>query len=123
MDRGATALVSRMKTAAGRPVVYTRKSDGATIPALTAWVGNSNFDRQTNEGTSVISGERDYLCELADLVIDGTRFFPARGDRITETIAGTAYTFEIAQPANNGEPPWRYSEQTRLIARMHMKRV
>jgi hypothetical protein len=121
MDRGATALVSRMKSSAGRTVTYTRKSDAATLD-LTAWVGNSHFDRdQADPGAARDMGERDYLFAVADLVISGTAFTPAKGDTITETINGTATRFAVAP--NAGEPAWRYSEQTRLTIRVHTKRT
>lgn len=121
MDRGAAALVRRMKASAGRAVTYVRKSDGATL-TLTAWVGNSHFDRdQADPGAARDTGDRDYLFAVADLAINGAAFTPAKGDTITETIAGTPTVFTVAPTAS--EPAWRYSEQTRLAIRTHTKRT
>lgn len=110
-----------MQVSAGRTVTYTRKSDAATV-ALTAWVGNTLYALEKSEpGATRVWGERDYFLAVADLVIASATFTPARGDRITETINGTATTFELSTPT--GEPAWRYSDQTRQIYRLHCKRV
>lgn len=120
MDRGAAALIRRMKESAGRTVTYTRLI-GGTI-TLTAWVGNTLYSRTTEEpGASVVWGDRDYFCAVADLAVSGVAFDPAEGDRVTETIDGVPVTFELQTPT--GEPPYRYSDQTRQIWRLHCKRV
>lgn len=123
MDRGAAALVRRMKLSAGREVVYSR---GATLRAdLTAWVGNTLFARRTDEpGASVVWGDRDYLIPVADLTaaLGGQAVrLPQKGDRIAETIDGTECVFELMTPT--GEPVWRYADQTRQVFRLHTKRV
>lgn len=120
LDRAASFLATKQQQAYGRTITYARGAETATLTA--AWLGNAPSTRTTEEpGASVASSDRDYLFEAADLVIGGSVVIPLRGDRITETIDGADMVFElIAQP---GEPPWRYSDQTRQIIRVHTKRV
>ncbi len=124
-ERGAAALVRRMKASAGVAVTYTRTDANGSNPqtvALTAWVGNTLYARNTQEpGASVIWGERDYFFAAADLVLGGSQTTPQKGDTITGTIDGVATTFGLSTPT--GEPVWRYSDQTRQIIRAHCKRV
>ena len=118
-DRGAAALVRRMKLSAGRPVTYTRGPAAAT---LTAWVGNTLFARRLDEsGAAAAWGERDYLIAVADLQA-ANLFPPQRGDRLAEAVNGEPVIFELVAPFND-EPPWRYSDQTRQVVRLHTKRV
>lgn len=120
MQRGAEALIRRMKASAGVSVTYRR---GGASAALTPWVGRTQFAREPTEpgGAAVVWGDRDYLLAVADLTAAGFGL-PQIGDRLTETIAGTEMTFEVVTP-DTGEPEWRYSDQTRLIYRLHVKRV
>lgn len=121
MDRGARALVRRKKQADGRTVTYTRLAGGSLT--LTAWLGETLYSQTTEEpGASVVWGDRDYLCEVADLKLNGTPFEPAEGDRVAETMPdGTVAEFDIKTPT--GEPPYRYSDQTRLVWRLHCMRA
>lgn len=124
MDRGAAALVRQMSAGAGRQVVYTRDAGKPTAQTVqvTAWVGNTLFARNTDEpGASVAWGERDYFVPCEALVLGGAEAEPRTGDKITETIRGADVTFEVRTAP--GEPAYRLSEQTRLIWRLHCKRV
>ena len=70
---------------------------------------------------TVVHSERDYLIRWSDWTAAGYTAKPARGDRITETINGTATTFEVTEPT--GEPHWRWSGAERLVMRIHTARV
>lgn len=116
MSRGAAALVRRKKQADGVAVTYTR---GATVVTLTVWVGRTAFSRLgTEPGPALVWGDRDYLVAAADLVAAGLTE-PRKGDRVTEAGAGT---FEVVPP-DTGEPAFRFSDQTRLVYRLHVKRA
>lgn len=119
-EAAQAALIRRMKSKAGRPVTYTRGAETAT---LTAWQGNTLYSVATKEpGANVVRGERDYLFATADLVIGGATVLPQKGDRITDTEPdGTPVTFELQTPTK--EPVWRFSDQTRMVVRVHCKRV
>lgn len=111
-------MIRRKKQADGRSVTYTR---GDSSLSLTAWLGRTLFSRLASPGVggaAVEWGDRDYLVAVADLTLGE----PALGDRITETINGTAVVFEVLTP-DTGEPAWRYSDPTRTVWRIHTKRV
>lgn len=116
-ERAAAALVRRQKAAWGVAVTYARAGSGPL--SLTAVPGATVY-QSAPDGAGVRQevSERDYLVAVADLTL-GT---PALGDRVTETINGTAVTFEVATP-KNGEPEWRYSSQWNVLYRIHCKRV
>jgi hypothetical protein len=100
-------------------VTYTRVS--GPVLTLTAIPGLTTFTSEETPGRVEISA-RDYLVAVADLMVAGVETVPAMGDRITETINGVAKVFEIQTP-KGGEPAWRYSSQSRVLYRLHMKKV
>lgn len=114
-ERGRDALVRRQKRAAGVSVTYAPLSGGSVT--LTAVPGAIAFRSETDGGARVEVGDRDYLIDVADLAA-----VPQIGDRITETINGTACVFEVQTP-DTGEPAWRYSSSWRAFYRIHTKRV
>lgn len=120
LRNGQSFLTRTLAEAAGVTVTYTRDSQGQSV-SLTAWVGRTVFRQQPlpgQPGAQVIFGERDYLVPVASLILGGVAVLPARGDRITEAGVGT---FEVLAPGN--EPAWRYSDQTRTVLRVHVRRV
>lgn len=120
-DAGQAALIRRQKAARGVSATYTR---GSTAVPLVVWDGRTLFSRQPKEpgGAAAVWGDRDYLFAVSDLVAAGIPGTPQLGDRVTETIGGTAVTFEITTP-DTGEPAVRFSDQTRTVWRVHTKRV
>ena len=121
-DAGQAALIRRQKAARGVSVTYAR---GSTTFALTAWDGRTLFSVRPGEpgGAAAVWGDRDYLFAVADFAAFGFATpSPLIGDRISETIGGTAVTFEVMTP-DSGEPAVRYSDQTRTVWRVHTKRV
>lgn len=115
-SRGTAARIRRHKAAAGVSVTYARA--GQSSLALSAWVGRIAFRSDYGGGVRVELGDRDYFVAVADLTL-GT---PRLGDRITETIGGTAVTFEVQTP-ETGEACWRYHDPDRTVYRLHCKRV
>lgn len=120
LQNGQAFLNRTMQEAAGVTVSYSRPASGQSV-SLTAWVGRTVFRQQPQPGATgaqIVFGERDYLIPVAALVLGGLATLPTRGDRITEAGVGT---FEVLAPG--GEPAWRYSDQTRTLLRVHVKRV
>ena len=118
LDAGQAALVRRMKASRGRSLTYSR---GGTQAAVTGWVGLSGFPATLGEhGARQEWGDRDYFFAVADLSTFGE---PQEGDRVTETLNGTATVFEVILPAGGGEQAWRYSDQNRTVYRLHTKKV
>lgn len=121
LDRAQSWLAEKLPTAAtpAGAVVYTRLTGGTVTLTGAAWVGNTAFRRQSNEGgAAVVWGDRDYLIPVAEL----TGGVPVRGDRITETVGGVATVFEVGTVVP-GEPDWRYSDPQRTVYRVHCVEV
>lgn len=116
ISRGQSYLNRALGTAAGVSVTYAR---GAQSVTLTAWVGRTVFGQLPSgqTGGSVVFGDADFLIPVSALVLAAVAVQPSRGDRVT--WAGLVY--EIVAPG--GDPPWRYSDQTRTVYRIHCKRV
>lgn len=64
----------------------------------------------------------DWMVEAADLVMGGTAFLPAAGDRIVRTNAlGETETYEV-RPRDN-EDCWQRCDNQDVFYRIHSKRV
>lgn len=114
-NRFATAsarIASRLKSRAGVSVTYRRSGTDYT---LTVWRGNELENVETPGGNVVRldSTERDYLFLASDLSIG----VPATGDRIIDN----GETFELLPV--QGNPIWRWSDESRTIRRVHVKQV
>ncbi len=119
MSRAASFLNRSLSIAAGVLVVYKAKVDAVEFPG-TVWPGDE-FDQPNQlQGVAQIRlpvTSRVYL--VPSSLLEGR--FPAKGDRITETIQGTAMTFEV-MPTDIGQA-WTYSDTGRTRFRVHTKRV
>lgn len=119
LGRGADMLTRRLAAADGdRVVAYTRGA--VTLAVAGAVVGRTTFTAAQQGAARVERSDRDYLIPVAALVGLGT---PAAGDRITETVNGVVKTYECKPPRLVGEPPWRFSDATETVYRIHCKQV
>ncbi len=115
------AITNALRTARemrGTPIVYRRGLHGVNLVAI---VGQTPVERDDGHGTIVRSQVRDYLIEAADLVLDGQRVEPAKGDQIEETVGNTRITYEVLPLGK--EPPWRFSGPGRDQYRIHTKQT
>lgn len=105
-------LARQQKVAGGVSVTYRRSGTDYT---LTVWRGNEleNVEIAGQSITRLDSTERDYLFLASDLSIGE----PAKGDRIIDN----GETFEL-MPVQ-GNPIWRWSDESRTIRRVHVKQV
>jgi hypothetical protein len=55
------------------------------------------------------------------LVLGGLATLPERGDQIDVDFSGTTATFEVL--AQDGIPPWEYSDPFQHVLRIHTKKV
>lgn len=99
-------------------VVYWRGLHSVT---LNATVGRTPFEQSDSEGVLIAAEVRDYIFRAEDLVLNGSHVLPLVGDRIVETIDGSACTFELMSIGS--EPCWRYSDQFQQAFRVHTKRI
>lgn len=107
-------LPAQAQTAAAVSVTYSRGAE--TITITTAVVGRTVFASNVEGAARIEFGDRDYLIPVDDLTFG----VPAIGDRITETVDGTAKVFEVVTP-DTGEPAWRYSDPQHTVWRIHVK--
>ncbi len=119
MSNAMTWLRGTLAEAAGVAITYT---DGTYSVDLTPWIGRTVFGSTLDGAARVEWGDRDYLIPADLLILNGVVVKPAVGNRITETVNGTAKTYEVMRPAT-GEPAWRYSDPGETLLRIHVKRV
>lgn len=121
LSTGQATLNRVLKADAGQAVTYSRKVHATTYTvSLTARPAAGTAAVAAESGLAVVSAERDWLVEAADLVLNGAATTPHKGDRITDAD-GTAWELT---PVVAGEPAWRFSDpQTRTLYRVHTKRV
>lgn len=119
-ERGRDALTRAQKVAAGASVTYTRKADASAV-TLTAIEAETTVHSGELPGRVQV-GERDYILAVADLMVAGAEVKPQIGDRIAQTLNGSACVFEVMDPWP-GEACWRYSSQWRSRYRVHTKKV
>ena len=116
---GAAFLASSRKAAMSNSVAYAR---GANHVTVLAGIGKTDYEVDDGSGAIIQFTTRDYLIVAADLVLSGSRIVPAPGDRITETIAGTARVYEVMAVAP--APCWTWHDQAAQITRrIHTKEV
>lgn len=93
----ATVAKSRRRTM-GRQIRYRR---GSREVLLQATLGQSKWDAVDDNGNLLRCQSQDYLVLAAELVINGNRIEPARGDVIEECVPGQKRTFEVLPGPNN----------------------
>jgi hypothetical protein len=119
LTRGADFLNRALGTGAGVTISYTRVAGGAAIEIDDAVVGRSSQTSQSGPGEPVSRfnfTERDYL-----IPADSLGYTPAAGDRIAETIDGTAYTFQVMP--SNGLKEWDWCDSGKTRYRVRCKKA
>jgi hypothetical protein len=107
-------LTDRLHAHASRQVDYSRGSDSV---AVSATVGKTVFDLDRGYGIVEHFESRDFLIRTDDLILNGSKTIPKRGDRITDD----GNTYEVMSP--NSEPHYRFSDPYRRLFRIHTKLV
>ncbi|MBN2445643.1 MAG: hypothetical protein JXO22_02885 [Phycisphaerae bacterium] len=95
-------------------VTYARDGDSVDLPAT---LGRTTFEQPDEYGCIHRTESRDYVINVADLVLRGGQTLPRSGDRITEP----AGVHEVM--AFGDEPPWRYCDAHQKTLRIHTKKV
>jgi hypothetical protein len=115
---GAAMLDRVRKTHLSRTVTYLR---GTASVELAATPGKTTF--QVDNGLGVLESfeSRDYIVTAADLVLDGQRVRPERGDRIRDTVGGTVQVYEVMAPGR--EQHYRLAGPDQSLCRIHTKLV
>lgn len=104
-----------------REVVYHRGDHSVTLAAT---VDSTVFRYDDRHGVAVRSESRDYIVRAADLVLDGERLTPRRGDLIRERDdqTGITYVHEVMSPTSD-EPDWRWADGSRQSIRIHSRQI
>ena len=111
---GSAWLAGQLKTAAGNAVTYRRGSDEAEV---TATIGRSEFEAQSQSGVVENWESRDYLITYGDLPFGE----PLRGDVIVETVGGDLCEYEVSAP--RGVPVFHPGDAFRTVIRIHTKQI
>lgn len=120
LDNASAWLDRQFRTHASSTVTYRRGGAGVEIVAT---IGRSvHQDNRGDGGPALRVVSRDYLVDVAELVLGDTLIEPKAGDRIRETQAdGRVAVYEVATMP--GEPAWRFSDSFRRRFRIHTKFV
>ena len=114
LEQSSAWLEGQRHTFRTREVIYRR---GGESVAIRATVGRTQFTREDPHGVVLETEARDYLIRADDLVLDGDRSMPERGDQIEDQ----GFTYEVLPLGS--EPPWRYSDPYRQTLRVHTKQI
>lgn len=119
IESGVGWLKDKLKAHASRQVVYRRGTSEASVRAV---VGRSLLKLDDGYGgIRMVWTDRDFLIAAEDLILDGARTLPQRGDQIEQIIDGTKHIFEVLAPGN--EPEWRWSDPHQTILRIHTTKL
>lgn len=111
---GAAWLASQLSNAAGFTVTLKRGELSATVSAT---VGRSTFETQTQSGFVESWESRDYIVLASDYPWSE----PVRGDTVEETVGGITSIYEVTSP--QGTPLFHHSDGFQNSIRIHTKRV
>ena len=92
LRQGMEWLEGQRKAHLSSPVTYRR---GALSVEVLATVGATRFEADDGSGIVVEMEARDYLIAAADLVLDGQRTLPERGDQVLEARDGVTHVYEV----------------------------
>ena len=117
LNTGLAWLAGQLQTHASRPITYRR---GVESEVLNATLGRKDFEADSHAGRLYFRAN-DFLVPAADLVLGGEVVLPERGDQIEVVFGSETVTFEVL--AQDGVPPWEYTDPHQTMLRIHTKRV
>ena len=118
LQTGITWHAAKLAAKVGQSVTYRR---GAHSVAVTATFGQSDHEGEMG-GMPVEIHSRDFLIDVADLVLNSVAVTPARGDVIEYVDPdGLTVTHELMSMSNH--PSWRYTDPYRTKYRIHTERI
>jgi len=109
MQKAAGMIAISAKKTGGLCVVYRR---GATAVEVIAAKGRSDIEDEGVDLESITANAADWLIDPADLVIDGSKITPTRGDK----IEWAGRTWEVVQRGE--KTSWRYVDQGEKMFRI-----
>ena len=115
---GLERLRTRRRQTRAVSVTYSRGHESVTVEAT---VDRTTFDMPDATGVLHQVVSRDYIIDVADLVLADVEIEPEPGDVITEVIGAKTYTHEVRSPIQ--DTPWRHSNPAKSAYRIHTKQV
>lgn len=115
---GLATLSTIRKAYAGTAVTYYR---GALSVGVTATLGHTTHRWSMGAQGTVREVSKDYMIDVADLVLSGSEIVPAAGDRVIEVSGGVTYTHEVM--SFGPDPAWRWTDAHRRTWRIHTKEI
>ncbi len=110
----ALSVAADTLTETGPLVTYRRQSDSVSLRAA---IGRTRWEGTDENGVVYYLETRDFLVREGDLVLNGAKVLPQRGDTIEETTATDKFTYAVSAPA--GQQPWRFTDSSRTRIRIH----
>lgn len=119
MQRGATWLGGKLKTAAGRSVVYSRGVHNSA--AITGWVAKHEYEEIGDDGLTTSVVVDDWTFKATDVVVNGAVIEPRDGDVITETLNGITNEYTVLPLKDKKCFEWL--DSSGLLLLIHTKRT
>lgn len=107
-----------MQTVAGRSITYRR---GTRTVSLVGWVDSHAYQVFDGDGVMVNYTSDDWTVKTSELKFGTEAITPTPGDRIEETLNGTAIIWEVMPPAGAATFEWLDTSNTMTL--IHTKRV
>ena len=119
LQRGATWLGGKLKTAGGRSVTYCRGSRRVTITAT------PQMHQRTvvgEDGIETVVSIYSWVIVAAELVLSGELVEPQRGDYMTETLNNEPVEWQLL-PVNDSNDLWEWLDSSKILLLVHTKKV
>lgn len=117
MEGAVLAAYRGLQTVHNVDIVYSRPKTGHSVNLARVVPGKSAHDVVSDGQLLERVQSRDYLIEVSKLKLNSVNVLPEKGDRIAE--GGKTY----AVLSMGLEALWKYTDQTRLIIRVHTKEL
>lgn len=119
IQRGASWLGERLKTAAGRSVTLTR---GVTVSsAITGWVASVEYEEVGDDGLTTSVRYDDWTFNADEVLLSAVQIVPRSGDVLTESLNGSTIKYEVLPLQNRPEVEWL--DSSGILMTVHTKRI
>lgn len=123
---GLAWLTGQLQAHAAQTVTYRR---GTNTVVVQATYGAKLLKLSDEFGVHLEWTDLDFCIPAEDLVLNGARITPQRGDEVLITVGGAdAYDTESVErfevfPFGSTEAPWRWADPHRSMIRVHTKHI
>lgn len=119
MQRGATWLGDRLKTAAGRSVTLTRGATTSSV--IIGWVEIVEYEEIGQDGLTTSVRYDDWTFNADEVLLSAAQIVPRSGDVLTETLNGSTVKYEVLPTQSKSEVEWL--DTSGLVLKVHTKRI